>query len=140
MLSRYRRELSVIAAIGILAVVLAFAAPDFFNVGNLADLAVSNLPVMIVALGMTLVILTGHIDISVGSVFAICAVTSGVLAKLGVPVPLAALASCLFGACLGAINGALTAYVRVPSIVVTLAAMVALRDLLRWTTGGAWVA
>ena len=140
MLSRYRREVSVIAAIGILAVVLAFAAPDFFTVGNLADLAVSNLPVMIVALGMTLVILTGHIDISVGSVFASCAVASGVLAKLGVPVPLAALASCLFGACLGAINGALTAYVRVPSIVVTLAAMVALRDLLRWTTGGAWIA
>jgi rhamnose transport system permease protein len=139
MLKRYSRELPAAVAIVILATALALAAPEYFAPANLSDLAVANLPVMIVALGMTLVILTGHIDISVGSVFAICAVSSGALVNLGMPVPLAALSSCLMGGVLGAVNGGLVAYARVPSIVVTLAAMIALRDLLRWTTGGAWV-
>ena len=48
-------------------------------------------------------------------------------------------AACAAGAALGALNGALVAYLRLPSIVVTLATMVALRDGLRWTTQGAWV-
>jgi rhamnose transport system permease protein len=134
-----RREMSVVAAIAALAAVLAFAAPGFFARDNLADLFLANLPVLVVALGMTLVILTGQIDISVGSVFAICAVAAGLLAKAGLPMPFVAFAACLIGSALGAANGALVAYVRVPSIVVTLATMVALRDGLRWATDGAWV-
>ncbi|MEO8078767.1 MAG: ABC transporter permease, partial [Acidobacteriota bacterium] len=50
-----------------------------------------------------------------------------------------AVAACAVGAALGAINGVLVAYLRIPSIVVTLATMVALRDGLRWGTQGAWV-
>jgi rhamnose transport system permease protein len=88
---------------------------------------------------MTLVILSGEIDISVGSQFAICSVAAGVFAKMGLPAPLAGLAACLAGAMMGAINGVLVAWVRIPSIVVTLATMVALRDALRWATEGAWV-
>jgi rhamnose transport system permease protein len=53
--------------------------------------------------------------------------------------PLVTIGTCLIGAMFGAVNGALVAYVRIPSIVVTLAAMVALRDGLRWITQGAWV-
>jgi rhamnose transport system permease protein len=52
---------------------------------------------------------------------------------------MAALCACSVGAALGAMNGALVAFVRIPSIVVTLASMVALRDGLRWATQGAWV-
>jgi rhamnose transport system permease protein len=55
------------------------------------------------------------------------------------PVMLAGLGAVLAGVAMGAINGALVAYVRIPSIVVTLATMVALRDGLRWATQGAWV-
>jgi rhamnose transport system permease protein len=83
--------------------------------------------------------LTGHIDISVGTMFAICSVAAGEFAKLGLPAWGAGLAACAIGAMLGAINGALVAYLRIPSIVVTLAAMVAFRDALRWITQGAWV-
>jgi rhamnose transport system permease protein len=134
-----RREASVAFAIAALAVVLAVAVPGFFARDNLADLFLANMPVLIAALGMTLVVLTGHIDISVGSVFAICAVTSGLLAKAGLPLPLVLVASCAAGAALGGLNGALTAYVRIPSIVVTLATMIALREGLRWATEGAWI-
>ena len=133
------REGSVALAIVALGVVLAAAAPGFFARDNLADLFLANLPVLIAALGMTLVILTGHIDISIGSTFAVCAVTAGLLAKAGLPIVLVLPTACVIGGVLGAANGALTAYVRIPSIVVTLATMVAWRDGLRWATEGAWI-
>jgi rhamnose transport system permease protein len=134
-----RREASVAMAILALCGVLAVAAPGFFAADNLADLFLANVPVLIAACGMTLVVLAGHIDISIGSIFAICAVTSGVVAKWDLPLPLVVLGACGIGALLGAINGGLVAYVRIPSIVVTLATMVALRDALRWATEGAWI-
>lgn len=134
-----RREGSVAIAIIVLAGVLALAAPGFFARDNLVDLFLANMPVLIIALGMTVVILTGHIDISVGSLFAICAVASGLLAKAGMPMIAVAFAACLLGAALGAVNGALVAYVRIPSIVVTLATMIAWREALRWVTEGAWI-
>ena len=58
---------------------------------------------------------------------------------MGLPTPLAGAAACALGALMGALNGALVAWVGIPSIVVTLATMVALRDGLRWVTQGAWV-
>jgi rhamnose transport system permease protein len=139
MLSRHRREVSVAIAIAALSVVLLIATPAFFAGDNLLDVFLANLPVLIVALGMTLVILTGQIDISVGSVFAICGVTAGLLAKTEIPMPLVAAGTCAAGAALGALNGALVAYARIPSIVATLATMVGLRDGLTWITQGAWV-
>ncbi len=138
-MKRYGQEISVAIAIAALAAVLGYAAPAYFSAENLSDLFLSNMPVLVVAVGMTLVILAGEIDVSVGSIFAICGVASGVIAKAGVPVLIACLAACAIGAALGALNGALVAYVRVPSIVVTLATMTALRDGLRWATQGAWV-
>jgi len=139
MLTTHRREVSVGAAIVALAALLAVAAPGYFSRENLSDLFLASLPVLIVALGATLVILTGEIDISVGSVFAICGVLAGVSAKAGVPMFGVLVVACAGGAALGALNGSLVAYLRLPSIVVTLATMVALRDALRWTTEGAWV-
>ncbi len=136
---RYRREISIALAIVALWIVMAFAAPAFFTASNQRDILMANMPVLIAALGMTLIILTRQIDISIGSQFAICGVAAGLLAKSGLPLPAVALAVLLSGAALGAINGALVAWVRIPSIVVTLATMVALRDGLRWATQGAWV-
>ena len=139
MLTGYRREISVAAATGALAIVLGVAAPGYFSAENLSDVFLANAPVLVVALGATLVILAGEIDISVGSVFAIAGVVAGLTAKLGMPVAIAALAACASGGLLGLVNGSLVAYLRIPSIVVTLAAMVAWRDALRWATEGAWV-
>jgi rhamnose transport system permease protein len=139
MLTGRSREIAVAATILVLFAILAWSAPGYFSRASLLDLFLSNVPVLIVSLGMTLVILTGEIDISVGSMFAIAGIASGVFAKLGLPVVAASVAACLAGAAMGAVNGALVAYLRVPSIVVTLGAMVALRDGLRWATQGAWV-
>jgi rhamnose transport system permease protein len=135
----HTREISVAGTIAALALLLAVAAPGYFSAENLSDLFLANLPVLLVALGMTLVVVTGEIDISVGSTFAVCGVAAGILSKSGLPVWLAGAAACLVGAAVGSLNGALVAYVGIPSIVVTLATMTALRDGLRWTTDGAWV-
>jgi rhamnose transport system permease protein len=139
MLMTHRREAAVAAAIVVLGLVLAVAAPGYFSAENLSDLFLANLQVLLVALGMTLVIVTGEIDISVGSVFAICGVAAGILSKTGLPIALAGGGACLLGAVFGSLNGALVASVGIPSIVVTLATMTALRDALRWATEGTWV-
>jgi rhamnose transport system permease protein len=138
MTKRLSMELSVAAVIVGLCIVLAYAAPAYFSRENLVDLFLANFPVLIIALGMTLVILTAEIDISVGSMFAVCSVAAGAVAT-GLPLPMVSLVACLLGAALGAINGSLVAYLRLPSIVVTLASMAALRDGLRWITQGAWI-
>ena len=128
----------MIALAAVLLVVLV-VAPSFFGAGNLRDLALNNAPVLLVAIGMTLVILVGEIDISVGSQFAVCSVAAGVLAKAGLPIALVPLAGIAVGACMGAVNGFLVGTLGLPSIIVTLAMLVAWRDALRWATEGAWV-
>jgi rhamnose transport system permease protein len=135
----YSREIGVAATIALLNLALLFGSHRYFSAENLADLLLENMPVLIISLGMLLIILTGRIDISVGSEFAVCSVIAGLAAKAGLPAAGIALAACLAGAICGALNGGLVAYLRVPSIVVTLATMIALRDGLRWLTQGSWV-
>jgi rhamnose transport system permease protein len=136
---RYKREFSSAAALAALLVIVAAASPSFFSPGNLTDLALNNSATLIVAIGMTMVILAGEIDISVGSQFAVCSIASGWLATVGTPIPLLLPCVLAIGAAVGAVNGLFAGLLRLPSIIVTLAMMVALRDALRWTTQGAWV-
>jgi len=135
----HRRELAIAAAYVLLLLVLAAAAPAFFQPAHLRDLLVGTSPLLLAAVGMTLVILARQIDISIGSQFAICAVVAGLLAKQGLPMPIAGAGAVGAGALLGAVNGLLVAGLGLPAIVVTLAMMVGLRETLRWTTEGVWV-
>ncbi len=139
MTHRFSREMTLVVTIALLMLALAVFAHGYFSAENMADLFLENMPVMIVALGMTLTILTGQIDISVGSIFAVASVVAALAVRAGVSSAISLLAACAVGALFGALNGLLVAYVRVPSIVVTLATMVALRDGLRWFTQGAWI-
>ena len=123
---------------GLLAT-LAVVAPGFFRTGNLRDVLVASAPLLVAAVGMSLVILARQIDISIGSQFAICGVAAGLLAKAGLPMPLVALGAIGTGGAMGAFNGGLIAFLGLPSIVVTLATMVLLRESLRWATEGVWV-
>lgn len=137
--NRYRRELSAALAFVALLALVGAVAPAFFSAANLRDLALNNAPALLVATGMTLVILVGEIDISVGSQFAVASVAAAWLAKSGVPI-LSLLPCVVFiGALMGAINGALVGRLGLPSIIVTLAMLVAWRDALRWATQGAWI-
>src|SRR3954468_20302287 len=119
------RELSVAMALGVLLLFLAIAAPSFFQFQPLLSLLTREAPTLVVACGMAVVILSRQIDISVGSLFSVCGVCAGLLAAMNWPLWLVLLTSMALGATMGAINGALVAGLRLPSIVVTLATMVA---------------
>jgi len=135
----YRRELAVVLAYLVLLLLAAVVAPSFFSFANWRDLVVNNAPVLIIAVGMTLVILVAEIDISVGSQFAVCSLAAASLAKAGLPIVLWAPCVLALGAVLGGVNGWLVARRRLPSIIVTLAMLVAWRNTSQWITQGAWV-
>lgn len=138
-LNRYRRELGVLIAYVVLLGITALVAPSFFSVANWRDLVMNNISVLVVAVGMTLVILVAEIDISVGSQFAVCSLTAAWLAKAGIPILLLVPCVLIVGAVIGSINGYLVASLRLPSIIVTLATMAIWRNASQWITQGAWV-
>lgn len=138
-MSRYFREWSVAGALGLLLLVLAVFAPSFYQPQPLLSLAASEAPTLIVACGMALIIICREIDISVGSLFSVCGVCAGLCATAHWPMPLALTAAVLAGALLGAVNGALVAGLRLPSIVVTLATLVTWRQGLNWWRQGEFV-
>jgi rhamnose transport system permease protein len=138
-MKRYFRELSVTAALLLVLLGLAIFAPAFYQPQPLLSLLTREAPTLIVACGMALVIICRQIDISVGSQFSVCSVCAGLLAARGWPLPLVVAASAGLGALMGAINGALVAGLRLPSIVVTLATMVTLRQGLNLVRQGEFV-
>jgi rhamnose transport system permease protein len=139
MTRRVGLEAAIACVVAALCVMLAVLVPAFFRPANLIDLVLANVPILIVAIGVMIVMLAGEIDISSGSVFAVCSMTAGGLAVAHVPLPLAFVGAVILGGIAGALNGALVTYAGVPSIVATLAMLVMLRDGLRWITQGAWV-
>ena len=138
-MNRYFREWSVAAALGLLLLVLALLAPNFFQRSQLFSTLSTAVPVLVIGAGMALVIICRQIDISVGSQFALCSILLGLLARAHWPMPIVAGAAILAGACLGAFNGFLVAGLGLPSIVVTLATMVTWREALRWWREGEFV-
>jgi rhamnose transport system permease protein len=132
---RYRRELAVFAAYAALLITLAVVRPAFYQ-RQFLDTWVSAAPALVVAVGMTLVIVARQIDISVGSQFSVCAVLVALAVKSGMPIPVAVIVAIAAGACFGAFNGLFVAILRLPSIVVTLATMVILREWLAWVREG----
>ena len=138
-MKRYFRELSVLGALAAVLVGMAIFAPAFFSPQPLLSLLTREAPTLVVACGMACVIITRQIDISVGSMFSVCSVCAGLLAARGWPLLLVLPASVALGALLGAVNGLLVAGLRLPSIVVTLATMVTLRQGLNLVRQGEFV-
>ena len=135
-MSRYFRELSVAAVLGFMLVALAVFAPSFFAPAPLLSRLAAEVPALVVALGMAVVMIGRQIDISVGSIFALTAVLCGTLLANKVPLPVVLPLAILAGALLGTLNGCLVAGLGLPSIVVTLATMVTGRELLSlWQQG-----
>src|SRR4051794_37545455 len=135
----YRRELSVAFAYALVLILLAIAAPAFYQGDKLRAVFVGAAPILVAAVGMTLVILARQIDISIGAQFSVAGIVAGLLARSGMPMPLVVASAVLTGALLGAVNGALVAGLGLPSIVVTLATLVIWREGLRWAREGEFV-
>jgi ribose transport system permease protein len=132
-----RGEYMLIVATGAEAAVFAAIAPGFFSVANVVNVALSIAVTGILAVGMTAVILTGGIDLSVGSVVALSGVAAAMAAAASGSPALAALGVALaVGALTGAMNGALIGYLRVPAFVATLAMLTVARGLAYIVSSG----
>ncbi|HWF37737.1 MAG TPA: ABC transporter permease [Candidatus Acidoferrales bacterium] len=141
-----RKLKSVIGLIGIvlIAIFISPTAHDGANIflepGNLTDILRQMSVIGIIALGMTYVILTAGIDLSVGSILALAtSLVAMVVTRPGPGNPLlhAALAVCVAiaaSALAGAVNGIAISALRIPAFIVTLASMIGVRGLARWTT------
>ena len=106
--------------LAIMSVALTLWTPGFFTAANLTNVALQVAVLTIVSLGMTLVILTEGIDLSLGPVLGLCGVCASLLIVAGYPLPVAILATLLIGFCSGLVNGLLIGVARLPPFIVTL--------------------
>lgn len=135
-MSKFSRELSVTVVLGLLLIALAIFAPNFFEPQPLLSRLASQMPALVAAIGMTCVLLSRQIDISIGAQFGLCSVIGGLLAAAKLPLAIVVLGAMGAGVVMGAMNGVLVAWLGLPSIVVTLATMVTWQETLRlWQQG-----
>lgn len=137
--SGYGQELVIACAIVVLFAVVALVNQRFLGANNLTSIFSGNAYIAVAAIGMSMIIITGHIDVSVGALIGVLATISGTLAVAGFPIWVAWLAPVVIGMAVNAVVGALVAYGRIPSIVVTLGMLSILRGGLVSVTGGAWI-
>lgn len=137
-----RREPGVAFLLVATVAAVSVVNPAFLTVQNLMDLLVQCAPAAIVSCAMVLVVVTGEIDISVGSLLGLLAVVMGLLASPAhahLPVWIVVLATLGAGAMAGAFNGLLVGLARVPSIIVTLGMLTVLRGVGELLMGGEWI-
>ena len=118
--SRLAAAPGAVYLLGAMSVVLMFATPEFFSIANLTNVALQVAVLTIVALGMTLVILTEGIELSLGPVLGLCGVVMGLMVVSGWPLLAALAVAVLIGAAFGLVNGTLVSYVELPPFIVTL--------------------
>jgi ribose/xylose/arabinose/galactoside ABC-type transport system permease subunit len=133
------REAGVGIALGLSALALALASPNFLTVGNLLTVGLNAAGIGILALGMTIVLVTANIDLSVGATYAAGGVTAGlVIAATGSPVA-GVIAALGVGAIIGTANGILVGIVGLNAFMATLATLNIVRGITFWATGGSTV-
>lgn len=135
-LLEHAQVLSIAAFFVLCCVVFATASPVFLMPGNLLNLLRQLAPMLIVAVGMTFVITTGGIDLSVGSMVALTNALAAIALADGLPWPLVVVAMLALGALVGAIQGWFIAYQKIPSFIVTLAGLSMLRGVALLLTQG----
>jgi ribose transport system permease protein len=114
----------------VLFIVFSLASPNFFQFNNIVGILLATAVNGVLALGVTFIIVTGGIDLSVGTVMSLSAVMAGVFITVwGLPVPLGVLAALATGASVGLLNGFLISRVRIPPFIATLGTMMIARGL-----------
>ncbi|GMA38387.1 ABC transporter permease subunit [Mobilicoccus caccae] len=129
-------RVGILLVLLVLIALMALVAPNFLTVANGFNVARAVSINAILAAGMTLVILTGGIDLSVGSIVAVSGVGGVLLAIAGVPAVLAVLGGIALGALAGLLNGLLVAWLALPAFIVTLGSMTYLRGAAYSLTDG----
>jgi ribose/xylose/arabinose/galactoside ABC-type transport system permease subunit len=133
------QEMVLLVSIVVLFIVVGAINPRYVAERNLHSIFLGNAYIAVAAIGMSMVIISGNIDISVGSLIGVLATVSGTLAVSGYPIIVCWLVPLVLGAMATALMGFLVAYLRIPSIVVTLGMLSILKGGLISVTSGAWI-
>ncbi len=123
------REAGLIAALIVVVVISISFVPNFGQPITLTYLIQTNFPILVMLLPMTLIVVTGEIDLSVGSVLGVASVVFGLMYDAHLPLLVAALIAVLIGAAIGAFNGFLVTVVGLPSLAVTIGTLALFRGV-----------
>ena len=132
----FTSKIGIISGIILLGLFFAILSPNFLDMANFFNITRQQSIYVLLALGMTQVIIIGNIDLSVGSCVAFCGVAAALLLEICDSAFLAIVVTLAIGAILGAINGTATAYFRMPPYIVTLATQTIFRGAAMLITGG----
>jgi ribose/xylose/arabinose/galactoside ABC-type transport system permease subunit len=139
----FSQEAVLALIIVVLSVVVGALNPRFLEPNNLRDILSNSSYIAVAAIGMTMIIITGNIDISVGSMIGLLSTVAGTIAvgaeAGGYPLWLSWIVPVIFGGLIGAVVGFFVAYLRIPAIVVSLGMMSILKGGLILWTGGVWI-
>ena len=135
-IKKFSRELEVVAALAVIMVVFGVIQPIYFSPSNLLDILDQSVINGLLAIGMTLVIITAGIDLTVGSTLAIVIVSVGNFLVMGLNPFAAVLAGAAIGFGLGLVNGILVAKMKLQPFVATLGMMSVYRGVAYLITGG----
>lgn len=113
----------------VLCIIIGVLNPVFFSLENLLNVLTQSSIITLIAVGMTIVIILGGIDLAVGAEVAVCGILLAMLLSAGFPVSLSICLAIMFGGTLGIINGVLVSYYKVPAFIATLGMMSAARGL-----------
>ncbi|OZQ69075.1 ribose ABC transporter permease [Paenibacillus sp. VTT E-133280] len=134
--SGFKQKLLAFASLIILVIVFSVASSNFFQFSNLVGILVSTAVIGVLALGATFVIITGGIDLALGTVMTFSSVMVGVFITFwGLPVPLGIVGGILAGALCGFISGLMVAKMNIPPFIATLAIMMITKGLSLVITG-----
>jgi len=134
-----RREVSVLALLVVASLLFDLTHPSFLSFGNITSILANVAVVAIISIGMTMVIVTGGIDVSIGSTLALCMLVAAKAMVAGVDLAGVLLVALAVGLLVGAINGALVAVGRIHPIIVTLGTLNIIRAVHTQILGPQWI-
>jgi ribose transport system permease protein len=135
-LSRPQKQfLSTLSGLVLLVLVFTVLSPYFFTVNNILTIATQTAVIAIIAIGQTYVLITGGIDLSIGSNMALAGMVAGLCMRANMPVSMAISAGLLTGVASGAVNGTLVAFGKLPPFIATLGTMTVARGVAFILTG-----
>jgi ribose transport system permease protein len=135
-MSEWIKRFLPFASLVALCLLIAVLEPRFLSAGNLASVARQTAVITIIAMGMTVVMVSGGIDLSVGSILALSGVAGAYAMISGAPVIAGIAVSIAVGAVCGLLNGTAVAMLRIPPFIVTLGAMGIYRGIALLVTDG----
>ena len=134
--NRSFRELGVLLVLGGILIVLSFASPNFLRAQNIVNIIRQMTEIGIMAIGMTLVIVSAEIDLSIGSIYGAAAMVAALMIKSGLSPTISFLVALLLGASIGFVNGFLSTKAKMPAFIVTLGTMQIFRSVAYAVSSG----